>query len=651
MTALLDERLASQAAAHSIGRVAELAVLEQLLQPDGPIVCYVHGIGGIGKSTLVDMFATRARVQGSGVVTLDCRSIEPTEPGFLYTLASAIDARAPTLAAIVEQLASARALVVVALDSYEAFRLLDAWLRGVFIPAMPANVRMLLAGREPPLSAWLTTPGWRGLFRTLTLGPLRETDALALMRQAGIPPAQAARLNRFAGGHPLTLRLAIAASEQRPDLPLDAAALQPVIDQLSRLYLAEVPDLLLRRALQAATITRRLTRGLLRALLPELDSDELYDRLRGLACVEAQRDGLVIHDVVCQVLAADLKAADPAAYRRYRRAVWLYLREEVQQAERAELWRYTADMLYLLEGSAVREVFFPTGSAWFAIEPARHEDGAAIAAIATCHEGPEACRLLAACWRGLPQAFQVVRDGHGATLGFYCLFVATAAPAALLQADPITRAWASHLKRNPVGGQERVLFMRGWLSRDHGELPSAEQAAIFLDIKRAYMELRPQLRRIYVPVRDLETYGAFLQQVGFRALPEASVTIDGVVYHTLMLDFGPASVDGWLADLVGSQITARVPEAMYLDAAARELVVDGERIALSHLEFQVLRYLDERAGQAVPRGDLLEDVWGYSYEGASNVVDVVVRALRKKLGPYAGAIETVTKVGYRFRRP
>jgi DNA-binding SARP family transcriptional activator/predicted ATPase len=88
-----------------------------------------------------------------------------------------------------------------------------------------------------------------------------------------------------------------------------------------------------------------------------------------------------------------------------------------------------------------------------------------------------------------------------------------------------------------------------------------------------------------------------------------------------------------------------------LDEGARELLVAGRRVGLAPLEFALLHYLIEREGQAVSRTALLADVWGYSYEGGSNVVDAVVRALRKKLGPCASTLETVTKVGYRFRRP
>lgn len=44
-------------------------------------------------------------------------------------------------------------------------------------------------------------------------------------------------------------------------------------------------------------------------------------------------------------------------------------------------------------------------------------------------------------------------------------------------------------------------------------------------------------------------------------------------------------------------------------------------------------------------------MWGIDYEGGSNVVDVVIRSLRKKLGRHALLIETVTGMGYRFQRP
>ena len=65
----------------------------------------------------------------------------------------------------------------------------------------------------------------------------------------------------------------------------------------------------------------------------------------------------------------------------------------------------------------------------------------------------------------------------------------------------------------------------------------------------------------------------------------------------------------------------------------------------------VMRYLQERPGKAVGRYDLMEAVWGYRNPTASNVVDVVVRSLRQKLGAEAASVETVRGTGYRYRVP
>jgi DNA-binding response OmpR family regulator len=72
-------------------------------------------------------------------------------------------------------------------------------------------------------------------------------------------------------------------------------------------------------------------------------------------------------------------------------------------------------------------------------------------------------------------------------------------------------------------------------------------------------------------------------------------------------------------------------------------------VALTPLEYSVIEYLYQHEGEAVARAELIENVWGYSYAG-SNVVETVVRSLRKKLGDRATVIETLRGVGYRFRR-
>ena len=114
-----------------------------------------------------------------------------------------------------------------------------------------------------------------------------------------------------------------------------------------------------------------------------------------------------------------------------------------------------------------------------------------------------------------------------------------------------------------------------------------------------------------------------------------------------MCDFGPESVTGWLSGLAAHDLSI---QGTILDEDARELVLDGRRVALTKLECDMLRHLRDREGQPVAREALLRDVWGYEWTGGSNVVDVAVSGLRRKLGDRAAALETVRGVGYRLRR-
>jgi hypothetical protein len=191
-----------------------------------------------------------------------------------------------------------------------------------------------------------------------------------------------------------------------------------------------------------------------------------------------------------------------------------------------------------------------------------------------------------------------------------------------------------------------VLFNRVWMARDHGEAPSPVQAACWLDVKGRFMELRPNLRRIYSMVRDIATLGPMVAPLGFTPLPGEPTVLDGLAYHAAVLDFGPSSIDGWLSSLVAAEL--RVDEESLLDVAQRQLVLDGERIDLTNLEFGLFQYLHERPGQVVERTSILLHVWGTDYTGGSNVIEVVVGSLRRKLGDRASSIETVRGLGYRF---
>ena len=635
---LMDEQ-----AAGLVGRSDEMAVLRQLLGVAGPLVVFIHGIAGVGKSALAESFSVEAREAGATVLRLDGRSIEPTPRGFLAALEGKTGGDLATAEDAAVRLGRLGERVIVVIDTHELLRMLDPWLRQSFVPALSDNVRIVLSGREPPMTGWRTTFG--GLFRGLALENLSRDEAEALLEREGLASDAASRVYRLSRGHPLSLLLAASALAERPDVALETVAVDAIVNGLTELYLGGL-DARTRVILDAASVVRRPTLSLLAAMLPDVAPQDAVDRLRALPFVELSDDGLVVHDTVRETVAALLRASDPDRSRRYRAAAWRQLRDEVARASNQDMWRYTADLLYILQNPIVREAFFPTTDHLYAVEAAGPADAPAIAQIAQRHMPPASATVIGTWWRLAPDAFRVLHDRLDTVAGFYMVCEIDRVSHRLVEEDPVlARCW-EHLRSHPVPRGQRVLFMRACLARDYGEAPSPIQAASWLDIKRLYMDMRPNLRRIYTVVSDIATFGPMVAPLGFVPLPGDPPTFDGVPFYSAVLDFGPSSIDGWLARLVAAEL--KIEDDSILDLAQHQLVLDGRRVDLTKLEFDVISYLHQRQGVVVERSDLLRDVWGYDYAGGSNVIEANVRSLRKKLGSHAGSIETVRGLGYRF---
>jgi len=74
----------------------------------------------------------------------------------------------------------------------------------------------------------------------------------------------------------------------------------------------------------------------------------------------------------------------------------------------------------------------------------------------------------------------------------------------------------------------------------------------------------------------------------------------------------------------------------------------GQEVRLTHKEFELFRYMVERAGRVLTRERLLERVWGWETEIDARSIDAHIRRLRVKLGPARDHVETVVGLGYRF---
>lgn len=89
-------------------------------------------------------------------------------------------------------------------------------------------------------------------------------------------------------------------------------------------------------------------------------------------------------------------------------------------------------------------------------------------------------------------------------------------------------------------------------------------------------------------------------------------------------------------------------ENLELDIEKHKVKVDGEDVALTLKEFEMLEKLVKNQHIVMTRDKLLEEIWGYDFDGETRTVDVHVRTLRQKLGSAGELIETVRGVGYRL---
>lgn len=151
---------------------------------------------------------------------------------------------------------------------------------------------------------------------------------------------------------------------------------------------------------------------------------------------------------------------------------------------------------------------------------------------------------------------------------------------------------------------------------------------------------------------------------GFRDIPVIMATAKGAEYDKIQsLDLG---ADDYLVKPFGMmELVSRVRAVLRrcrprrdqelltagglaMDLAEHTVTADGEQIALTFKEFELLRLFLSCPGVAFTREKLLDAVWDCDYSGETRTVDMHIRTLRQKLGGYGAMIKTVRNVGYRW---
>lgn len=205
-------------------------------------------------------------------------------------------------------------------------------------------------------------------------------------------------------------------------------------------------------------------------------------------------------------------------------------------------------------------------------------------------------------------------------------------------------------------------LVRGYLAREHYTVLTAGDGPSALETLRAehpdvvVLDLMlPGLDGIEV-CRQLRTFSdAYVLMLTARG-----EEIDRIVGLSVGADdylakpFSPRELVARVKALLRrprSSAARTTAEGLDLDLGRRQVTVDGEPVALTHLEFELLAALAREPGMVLPRAHLLEQVWGAGYAGDDHLLDVHIGKLRRKLGDEAAAprfIETVRGAGFRL---
>lgn len=534
--ARLADRLRAARTYAFVGRESELALFRRSLDaapgdPGTASVLFLHGQGGIGKSTMLQRFEDEAVAAGRFVVHVKARSLVPSPK---------------TLEEAAAVLAQDRALLLV--DDFERCQGLEEWFHQRFLPQLPLGTLVCVAGRRPPGVRWRTDPGWRGALSVLKLDDLPPASAVELLRSEGVPAELYDPILAFAGGNPIALRLSAEVATHDPRHTMVWRPDRDVIGALLRHLVGEVPSPDHRRALEVCAHTFATTEELLAMALPDADTRQIFDWLRQQPYIDPCVVGVFPHDVVREALDSDLRWRDPGGYAELHQRVRAHVIDRARTATGADTVPAVLAFTHLHRSNGfVSRYLTWQGTGAVYEDSYRAEDHDRLVELARRAEGDESAAVAAFWLTERPEAFRVLRSSDTDRPAAFSLWLELDTPDDRhLAADPVIAACWQHSRATAqLRGGEHLAVARFLVHPDGHQRPSP---VMDLMLHRVFAEfLRAErLAWSYIVLSDADLWRPFFSYIDQRAI-DPSPSLDGRPHTLFAHDWRAVSVERWLS--------------------------------------------------------------------------------------------------------
>ncbi|BAL93164.1 hypothetical protein AMIS_79440 [Actinoplanes missouriensis 431] len=534
----LGERLRQARSRAFVGREEQVAAFGAALRddPSAALVFYLHGPGGVGKSTLVRHLTDQARHANRLVIELDGRFVSRSTADFEQAAQGLFD----------------RPDAVLVVDSFEHCQWLETWLWQRFLPRIADGALVVLAGRQAPAVEWTADPGWAGALHVAELGPLSEEQARRLLAVNGVRPESMDEVLRFAGGNPLALSLAAAVDSARAGSAQEWSPSAETLGTLIAGLIGEMPSPDHRRALEVAAQAYHTTEQLLQAALPEQDAHELFAWLRGLPFMESTAHGCHPHDAARESVVADLRWRAPDAFQAMKRRLSAEYLRQIRELPEHQALGVMSQLYYLFRDQRnIREVFTWARTGQVQDDPLRPEDIETVVRMARETEGPESAELVR-YWIGRqPDGFSVYRSidtGEAVAFGGRIDLAAPPDPQDIAVDPVVAAAWEHCNSTAPPAPGEYIAITRFLICPGAYQVPSPVTELHHSRVQATAARSRGGMAQGMIVLHDTELWGRLLR----GALTDAGVRprVGDRTYGLFVTDWRQVPFEMWLDNIL-----------------------------------------------------------------------------------------------------